>query len=53
MCIYLLLPPAAADQSIRDGEDEGGAGEEEELLGTRGTQGEGLAGAALCSLGAS
>lgn len=42
MCIHLLLSPAAADQSIRDGEDEGGAGEEEELLGTRGTQGEGL-----------
>lgn len=43
MCIFFLLcPPAAADQSVRDGEDEGGAREEEMLLGTRGTQGKGL-----------
>ncbi len=42
MCILLFLPSAAADQSIRDGEDEGGAGEEKVLLSSRGTQGEGF-----------
>lgn len=42
MCIFLLFPTAATDQSIRDGEDEGGAREEEMLLSARGTQGKGL-----------
>ena len=38
---FCFFPTAAADQSVRDGEDEGGAREEEMLLGTRGTQGKG------------
>ena len=38
----MLLPPAAADQSAGDGEDEGGARKEEMLPCTGGPQGEGL-----------
>lgn len=39
---FSLLSSAASDESTRDGEDESGAREEEMLLGTRGTQREGL-----------
>lgn len=41
LLIHLLPSPAAVDQPAGDGEDEGGAGEEEMLLGTRGAKGKG------------
>lgn len=40
--VSVFLPSAAADQSAGDGKDEGGAREEEVLLGSRGPEGEGL-----------
>ena len=43
VCFCLLLPPAVADQSAGDGEDEGGAREEEILPSTRSPQGKGKA----------
>lgn len=36
--LLVFSPPAAAEQPVRDGENEGGAREEEVLLGTRGAQ---------------